>query len=346
MIKTGIASYGMSGKLFHAPFVHNHPGYELAAIVERNRDESRRRYPDSTLYRSFEEMLKDDTLQLIIVNTPTHTHYEYCKMALEAGKDIIIEKPFTVTRAEAVELDALARERGRFLTVYQNRRYDGDFRALRDVLQSGRLGEIVEAEFRYDRYRVQHSGKQHKEGTLPGAGLIHDLGAHLIDQALQFFGMPTHVFADIRILRKGSVEANDYFEMLLYYPDNRVRLKSTVMARESLYPFILHGKNGSFLQQRSDMQEESLLKEIEPSLEAWCPDPATDDGILHYMENGESVRKQTRSKAGNYMDYFEDVYQALAHGAPNPVPASDAIMTMTIIDAAKESAAAGRMIAL
>ncbi|MCR6719412.1 MAG: Gfo/Idh/MocA family oxidoreductase [Chitinophagaceae bacterium] len=344
MIKTGIASYGMSGKLFHAPFIANHPGFELTAIVERNRDESRRRYPESKLVRSFDELLADDSLQLIIVNTPSHTHYEYTKAALLAGKHVIVEKPFTVKLAEAIELDELAKSKGLELFVYQNRRYDGDFRAIKEVLESGKLGDIVEAEFRFDRFRIHYSGKPHKEGAMPGAGIVHDLGAHLGDQALQMFGMPDAVFADIRILRKEGVEANDYFEILLFYPDKRVRLKSTVMARESLYAFVVHGNNGSFLQERSDKQEEELLKETEPSLESWCPGPQKPDGILHYMENGQSVRNETTSKPGNYMGYFDDVYKALTQGAPNPVPASDAIKTMTIIEKAFESAAAGKIV--
>ena len=346
MIKTGIASYGMSGKLFQAPFIANHPGFELTAIVERNREESRRRYPNSKLYRSFEEMLTDESLQLVIVNTPSHTHYEYTKAALLAGKDVIVEKPFTVKLAEAIELDELTKSLGRSLFVYQNRRYDGDFRAIREAVESGKLGDIVEAEFRYDRFRTGYSGKPHKEGTLPGAGIVHDLGAHLGDQALQLFGMPEAVFADIRILRKDGVQANDYFEILLYYPDKRVRLKSTVMARESIYAFVVHGNNGSFLQQRSDMQEEELLKETEPSLNNWCPSPQKPDGILHYMEDGQSVRLETTSKAGNYMGYFDDVYKALTQGAPNPVPPSDAIKTMTLIEKAFESAAAGKVVKL
>lgn len=343
MILTGIASYGMSGKLFHAPFIQNHPGFELAAIVERNRDESRRRYPKSKLYRSFEEMLSDDSLQLIIVNTPSHTHYEYTKAALQAGKDVIVEKPFTVHLHEAVELEQLASSSGRSLFVYQNRRYDGDFRAIREVLQSGKLGDIVEAEFRYDRYRTAYSGKPHKEGDLPGAGIAHDLGAHLVDQAIQLFGMPEGVFADLRVLRK-DVKANDYFEFLLYYSGKRVRLKSTVMARESVYPYVIHGTNGSFLQERSDKQEEELLKETEPSLDTWCPGPQKPDGILHYMENGQSVRLETTSRPGNYMGYFDDVYKSLTQGAPNPVPASDAVKTMKVIGMALESARTGAIV--
>lgn len=341
-IRTGIASYGMSGKLFQAPFVANHPGFELAAIVERHQNESRRRYPDSKLYRSFEEMLGDESLQLIVVNTPVQTHFEYTRAALLAGKDVVVEKPFTVALSEAKELEKIAKETGKFLSVYQNRRYDGDFRAIKNVLDSGKLGEIVEAEFRYDRYRTQYSGKPHKEGALPGAGILHDLGAHLLDQSIQLFGVPEKIFADVRILRTDGVEANDYFEVLLYYPQNRVRLKSTVMARESVYAYVVHGRNGSFLQQRSDQQEELLLKEVEPQLTDWCPEPTAPDGILHFMENGEAVRQLTTSRSGNYMGYYEDVYRALTGQAPNPVPAADAIKSMTLIELAMESSRQGK----
>ena len=229
-IKTGICSYGMSGKLFHAPFIQAHPGYELTAIVERNRNDSRERYPDSVLSRSFEELLSMDNLQLIVVNTPVQTHFDYAKQAIEAGKSVIVEKPFTVTSGEAAILAQLAKERNVFLSVYQNRRYDGDYRAIKNVVEQNLLGELKEVEMRFDRYRPGYSGKEHKEGRLPGAGSLHDLGAHLIDQALQLFGWPLQLFADIRRLRK-DVEANDYFELLLYYPSLRVRIKSTIFAR-------------------------------------------------------------------------------------------------------------------
>ena len=143
-IKTGICSYGMSGKLFHAPFIQAHPGYELTAIVERNRNDSRERYPDSVLSRSFEELLSMDNLQLIVVNTPVQTHFDYAKQAIEAGKSVIVEKPFTVTSGEAVILAQLAKERNVFLSVYQNRRYDGDYRAIKNVVEQKLLGELKE----------------------------------------------------------------------------------------------------------------------------------------------------------------------------------------------------------
>lgn len=336
IIRTGIASFGMSGKLFHAPFIGSHPGFELAAIVERHREESREKYPDSRLYRSFEEMISDPRLGLIVVNTPVQTHFEYARIAIMAGKAVVVEKPFTVTEKEARELDELSKEHSTFLSVYQNRRYDGDYRALRDVVHSNLLGELREVEMRYDRYRPSCGGKKHKEGNLPGAGTLHDIGSHLIDQALQLFGMPEAVFADIWTMRS-DVAANDYFELLLYYPRMRVRIKGTVIAREAYPAYILHGMKGSFLQQRSDLQEQQLLAGVIPSLESWCPMPDQPDGLLH-TETGEGViRKATTSLPGNYMRYYDDVYKALTRQGTNPVPASDAVKTMQVIDAAMES---------
>ncbi len=345
IINTGICSYGMSGKLFHAPFVDNHPGYELTAIVERHNQESRSRYPHSKLARSVEEMLADDTIELVIVNTPTQTHYDFTKQALLAGKHVIVEKPVTTNAAEAAELDQLAKQKNLHLIVYQNRRYDGDYHAIKEVVDKGWLGEIREVEFRYDRYRTEPSGKAHKEKNLPGAGVLHDLGSHLTDQTLQLFGWPQAVFADIMTLRD-SVESNDYFEMLLFYPRMRVRLKATVVARETVPAFVLQGMNGTFIQERSDLQETELLKGTIPSLEPWCPAPDKADGLLHTLIDGQLVRKETRSTPGNYMGFFEDVYQLLVNGAPNPVPVADAIKTMTVLDAAQQSHHEKRVIKL
>lgn len=346
VIKTGICSYGMSGKLFHAPFIEAHPGFELAAIVERHKEESKERYPRARIVRSFEELIADDSLQLIIVNTPVQTHYDYAKQALLAGKAVVVEKPFTVNAKEAEELDTLAKEKNLFLSVYQNRRYDGDYFAIKEVLDQKLLGEIREAEFRFDRYRTAPSGKMHKEGSLPGAGNLHDLGAHLIDQALQLFGWPQAVFGDTMNMRKLESGANDYFEVLLYYPEMRARIKGTLFAKESYYAYILHGEKGSYLQSRSDVQEAQLLAGVIPGFEIWSPAPAEPDGILHTALNGEDHYKKTTSRPGNYMNYYDAVYKALTGEGPNPVPAADAVKTMKIIDAALESAGTEKVIQL
>lgn len=343
IIHTGICSYGMSGKLFHAPFIQNHPGYELTAIVERHNNDSRERYPNSKIYRSVEELLADDSIELIIVNTPTHLHYENAKAALTAGKNIVIEKPFTVSVKEAEEVTELAKKKSLFLSIYQNRRYDGDYHAIKDVIEKNLLGELREVEIHYDRYRPAGAGKQHKEGDLPGAGIIYDLGPHLIDQSLQLFGWPQALSGDVWKMRD-DVIANDYFEMLLYYPKMRVRLKATCIAREALPSYILQGMKGSFIQQRSDLQEIQLNAGAVPSLKSWCPPPSQPDGLLHTEINGEVIRKELTSTPGNYMNYYDDVYKALTEQAPNPVPAEDGIKTIKIIEAALKSSVEGRTI--
>lgn len=345
IIKTGICSYGMSGKLFHAPFLEAHPGFELSAIVERNRDESRERYPHSTLYRSVEEMLQDESLQLIIVNGPTATHYDQALAVLQAGKHLVMEKPMVLNVQQGEALIALAQQKGLFISVYQNRRYDGDFHAVRDVLDQELIGDLREMEVRFDRFRPHFSGKMHKEGNLPGAGIVYDLSPHLVDQILQLFGWPVALFADITTMR-AEVQAPDYFELLLFYPTFRVRLKATCIARESNYAYVLHGMKGSFLQQRSDLQEQQLLAGVKPSLDAWCKPTAGNDGILHTDINGEAVRKETKSIPGNYMAYYEGVYRALTGQGPNPVPAEEALQNIRIIEAAMQSAAEKRVISL
>ncbi len=333
----------MSGRLFHAPFIQNHPGYELTAIVERHNNDSRERYPESKLYRSVDELIADDSIQLIIINTPTHLHYENAKAALLAGKNIVVEKPFTITVREGEELAALAAKQNLFLSIYQNRRYDGDYHAVKNVIEKKLLGELREVEIRYDRYRPVYGGKVHKEGNLPGAGIIYDLSPHLVDQALQLFGWPQALFADVWKMRDDVVPP-DYFELLFYYPKMRVRLKATCIARETVPAYMLHGMKGSFLQQRSDMQEQQLNAGVVPSLESWCPPPAEPDGLLYTEINGEVIRSHLTSIPGNYMGYYDDLYRALTRQAPNPVPAEDGIKTIRIIEAALQSAAEKRIV--
>jgi predicted dehydrogenase len=335
----------MSGKLFHAPFIQNHPGYELTAIVERHNEESRQRYPKSKLYRSVEELIADESIQLVIINTPTHLHFENAIAALQAGKNIVVEKPFSVSVKRAEEITRLAKSKNLFISIYQNRRYDGDYHAVKEVIDKKLLGELREVEIHYDRYRPAGTGKAHKEGDLPGAGIIYDLSPHLVDQALQLFGWPMAIYGDVWKMRD-DVIANDYFEMLLYYPKMRVRLKATCVAREAIPAYILHGMKGSFIQQRSDLQEIQLNAGATPSLQSWCPPPDHPDGLLHTEVNGEVIRKELTSIPGNYMYYYDDVYKALTGQAPNPVSAEDGIKTIKIIEAALRSSAEGRSINL
>ena len=323
-----LCSFGMSGRVFHAPFIDQHPHLNLYAVVERHRSESRELYPKSKLYRSVAEMLQDPLVDVVVVNTPVQTHYEYAKEALLAGKHVLVEKPFTVTAEEARALDTLAKEKGKLLMVYQNRRYDGDYLKVKEIVKSGVLGELKEVEIRFDRFRDSISAKAHKETAESGGGALYDLGAHLIDQALQLFGKPIKTYADLGYLRKGT-QTDDYFEVICFYNNQlRVRLKSTTFALERQWGYVLHGTKGSFLQQRFDGQETALVAGTIPAPTPWLPNIQEPNGILHTLEN----RTLTTAQHGNYWQFYEDFYQALIGKKENPVPASEAIEVINIID--------------
>ena len=345
LVKVGLCAFGMSGKVFHAPFIKEHSGFILSAVVERNKQESRIQYPESTLYRSVEEMLQSD-VDVVVVNTPVQTHYEYAKMALNAGKNVIIEKPFTTNVAEAQELVELAEEKKLFLSVYQNRRFDRDYQQVQKILSEGYLGNIKEVEIRFDRFRTIPGAKAHKEDPAkPGSGSLHDLGAHLIDQAVQLFGVPEKLFADVFSM-KGKTFANDYFEILLYYKnDLRVRLKSSVFSKEAHYAYAIHGDKGSFLQERTDEQESELAAGAIPVFEEDWTKPLTEnDGILNYLnENSESERILTKSEPGNYMNYYHQIYEHIVFQQPLPSPGAEIIINMKLIEAAEESSRSERV---
>ena len=344
-IRTALLSFGMSGKVFHAPFINLHEGFELVGAWERNKQSIGAAYSGTKTYTTLESLLADDSIRLVIVNTPTYTHFEYAKLALLAGKDIVVEKAFTSTLAEAIELKELAEKQNKKIGVFQNRRWDSDFKTVQKVIEEGWLGEIAEAEFHFDRYNLQLSPKTHKEIPSPGAGTLKDLGPHVIDQALVLFGMPTHVFADLRITRKESV-VDDYFEILLYYPNARVRLKAGFIVREAVPSFVVHGYQGSFLKSRADVQEPNLLNGMRPNLTDWGTEPASEAGLLHVEKNGETVRERVPSLQGNYYDYYNGVYQSLTQDIAMPVTVDDGIRVMTIIEAAIKSSSTKRVIEL
>ena len=349
LVNVGLCAFGMSGKVFHAPFIKEHPGFFLKGIVERTKQDSKELYPSATIYKSIDELLSDDSIDLIVVNTPIQTHFEIAKKALEAGKNVIVEKPFTIDVNEAIELTELAKEKELFISVYQNRRFDRDFLQVKNILDKGKLGTIKEAEIRFDRYRTTSSGKDHKENpNLPGSGSVHDLGAHLVDQAIQLFGFPQHVFADVFSM-KGVEYSNDYFEILLYYKnDLRVRLKSSVFTKEDHFAYKIHGEKGSFLQERTDNQEAELVSGIQPIYdEQWQKPLQKSDGILNYLNSeNETIRIETESSAGDYMNYYQEIYEHIVFRKPLPSPASEIIQNMKIIDGALVSSDLGKKISL
>ncbi|MFL5808126.1 MAG: Gfo/Idh/MocA family oxidoreductase, partial [Flavisolibacter sp.] len=323
-INTAILSFGMSGQIFHAPFIEVHKGFNFYSVWERSKNIAESRYPNVKTVRSLDELLNDPKVELVVVNTPNYSHYEYAKKALHAGKNVVVEKPFTVTVKEGEELIGLAKQKGKLLSVYQNRRYDSDYKVIKKIVQSGWLGEIVEAEFHYDRYNEQLSPKLHKEIPGPGTGGLYDLGSHLIDQALQLFGKPSSIFADIRILRPLS-KVPDYFEILFYYPKLRIRLHSSYLVREPLPAYAVHGTKGSFIKSKTDVQEAALLEGKIPGGPDWGKEPESEKGFLHTERDGKLVKEHITSDQGNYLDYYEGIFQALRNNKPAPVSAEDGL---------------------
>lgn len=344
-IKTALLSFGMSGKVFHAPFLEAQGGFDLAGAWERSKEEIKLHYPNTVRYPSFESILNDPGIELIIVNTPTYTHFDYAKQALLAGKHVVVEKAFTTTVAEAEELKSIAEKQNKKLAVFQNRRWDSDFKTVQQILNSGKLQDIVEVTFSFDRFNPLLSPKQHKETPGPGAGVVNDLGPHLIDQALLLFGMPEAIFADISITRQHS-RVDDYFEILLYYPHHRVRLKAGYFVKEFGPAYILHARNGSFVKSRSDRQEPRLLAGEKPTLPDWGIEPETEQGILHYLKDGETVRERIPTLAGNYLSFYEGIYKSIVHNEALPVTAQDGINVMRIIESAFQSSKEKRVIEL
>jgi predicted dehydrogenase len=335
----------MSGWVFHAPFINVHPGFTFYGVWERSKNLAAEKYPGVKTFRSLDELLKDDAIELVVVNTPNFTHYDYTKKALLAGKHVIVEKPFTVEIAEGEELIELATTQNKMLSVYHNRRYDSDYRTVSKVVKENLLGEIVEAEIHFDRFKEELSPKIHKEIPGPGTGVLYDLGSHLIDQALQLFGMPEAVFADILALRTIS-KVEDYFELLLYYPNLRVRLKATYVAKETVAATVIHGTKGSFLKPKADVQEDMLQAGTSPDAENWGTEYETGKGLLHVSKGGKDVRELITSERGNYMGYYDGIYETIRNKKPVPVAAEDGLNVIKIIKAAMQSSGEKKVITL
>jgi scyllo-inositol 2-dehydrogenase (NADP+) len=335
-IRTGLVSYGMSGMVFHAPLLYANKNFELSKIVERSRQESVKKYPDVTIVRSIEELCIDDSLELVVINTPDHTHYEFCKQALEHSKNVIVEKPFTLKYREAAELVELAAKKNLMLTVFQNRRWDGDFLTARKVIDQKLLGRLVSYEAHFDRYRNFIQEDTWKEDAKTGTGTLYNLGSHLIDQALVLFGKPESVVADIRALRDGSA-VDDTFELWLQYPDVKVTVAASYLVREPGPRYSLHGTDGSWLKWGIDPQEDDLKMGKIPGSEGWGKEPPEDYGLLHTTIDGKDLKEKLPTEPGNYPAFYENVHKVLRENGTLAVKAEESAMVTRIIEAAFES---------
>ncbi|MCS7067747.1 MAG: oxidoreductase [Meiothermus sp.] len=338
-IHTALIGYGMAGRVFHAPVIQAVPGLRLVTIQSSQPEQVRSDWPEVWVSQTFREVVENPQIDLVVIATPNHTHFELAQSALQAGKHVVVDKPFTLTAAEARILQEEARSRGRFLSVFQNRRWDGDYLTLRKLLYQGTLGEAIYFESRFDRYRPEVQNRW-REQAGPGSGLWYDLGPHLLDQALELFGRPLAVYADLARQRE-QAQTPDYVHVLLRYPRLRVVLHASALVPGGSPRFMVHGTLASFVSSGLDGQEALLKQGLRPGAAGWAPEPC--EGWLYHPHR---AAERVPMEPGDYRRYYEGVRDAIRQEGPNPVPPEQAVRLMEVLEAALKSAQEGREIPL
>lgn len=332
-IVTALLAYGMSGKLFHAPFVKANPGFDFKGVLEHNTKRVHADYPEVKSYDSYQEILDNPEIELIIVNTPSNTHVDYSRKALLAGKDILVEKPFAPTVSEAKEIFDLGKKLGRKVMVYQNRRFSSDFAVTRDIIKSGVLGDIIEVHLRYDRYRPAIGPKVFKETPIPAAGIVYDLAAHLLDQTICIFGKPSNFSKTLGVYRDNSL-VDDYGHIHLTYPNQvNVFITTSLLVADQQPGIIIHGTKGSFVKAFCDKQEEQLMAGMKPGDIGFGDEDPGKEGILTIMnEAGEKRVELVTSAKGKYMDLFDSVIDTVRKGVAFPIKESEVLTQIEILE--------------
>lgn len=326
-VNVALVGFGFSGSTFHAPFLNILEEYNLTYVVSSNSEKVRKSLPNVRVESDLTKVLRDSTIDLVVIATPNTTHYELAKASLEAGKHVLVDKPFTVHSREAQDLIEIANRQRRIVTVYHNRRWDGDFLTLKKLLSEKILGEVYLYEAHFHRYRPLPNPKRWKEDSALGSGILYDLGAHLIDQALQLFGLPDTINADILTQRPGAI-ADDYFHLTLKYGTKRVLLKASNLVCNPGPRYQIHGTQGSFLKNGMDPQEQDLIAGKNPLDKSWGQGREEDEGILSI--NQQHMRLPTIP--GNYATFYKSLAKAIYNNSLPPVLAVEAHDVMKLIE--------------
>lgn len=345
-IGVGIIGYGLAGRVFHAPFVSAVPGLKLEAFVERKTDEAHRAYPATRTHRSVDEMLRDPKIDLVVVATPNETHYALAKQALEAGKHVVVDKPFAETSTQAEELIALAKKQGKVLAPFHNRRWDGDFLTVKKVLAGGQLGRLVTFESHFDRFKPIPRDHSWKEAANPANGMLMDLGPHLVDQALALFGTPKMVTASVRNDREASA-VEDAFDIVLTYDKLLVFCRAAMLACQAAPRFLLHGTAGSFRKWGLDPQETAIAAGAKvPRLgepQEWlCEDESLWGELVVapvLTAPGTLVRTRVQTDCGDYRGFYVNVRDAIGGTAKLEVTPEAGLAVARVLEAARKSSA-------
>lgn len=313
-IVTAMLAYGMSGKVFHAPFLATNSGFELYGVLERNDKKAVLDYPKIKSFSSIDDLLSDETIELIVVNTPNNTHFDYAKQALEANKHVLIEKPATSTVEEFETLLSFAEKVNKKVFVYHNRRWSSDISSAKKIIESGKLGEIIEVHLRFDRYRSAIGVKSFKENPLPSSGIWYDLGSHLIDQAISIFGKPIKNYGYKNSYRENS-QVDDFAFMHIEFPNKvNVFITTSMLVADAQAGIIIHGTKGSFIKEFCDEQENQLVNGMSPIDADFGIEKSNKEGKLTYFdENNEQITELIPSKKGDFNQLFNELYQSIRH---------------------------------
>jgi predicted dehydrogenase len=348
VIKTAVIGYGLAGSVFHAPIVSCLEEFDLKAIYTKDSIRSaaaRERYHDTAIVSDVGEIFRDESIELVIVASLNAYHYELAEKAILAGKNVIVDKPITIRSQDADRLIALAEEKNVMLSVYQNRRWDGDFLTVKKVKESGMLGRIVEFESRFDKFRNSNKGNWREENA-PGSGQLYDLGPHLIDQALDLFGLPSAVTADIRTQRE-CAKTIDNFELILHYDGLKVTLKVGMLVKIPAPRFTLIGENGSFVKYGLDVQEDDLASGFTPqNLTNWGQEPEAQYGRISAIAGGVDFDGTVISEPGDYREYLKNIHQVLTGGGELIVKPQQSANNIRIIEQAIRSSEERRTVDL
>ncbi len=334
-IPVALIGYGNAGKTFHAPLIAATPGLRLACIASSQGQAVAADWPAARVVADPLAAIHAPDVELVVIASPNDTHAPLAAAALAAGKHVVVDKPFTVELAEARQLIRLAGRHGRLLSVFHNRRWDADFLALRALLADGRIGRPTQLESRFERFRPEVR-QRWREQAVAGGGLWYDLGPHLVDQALQLFGLPDGVSARFAIQRDGA-ETDDWVQVDLDYGRLQVTLRASMLVAGGMPRFVAHGTAGSWVKYGLDCQEEQLKAGLCPGAPDWGLDPQAP--TLYAAAGPASAAPLPR---GDYPAYYAAIHTALRDGGPNPVPPHQALAVMAVIDAARRSARNGR----
>ncbi len=339
-IKTAVIGYGFSAQTFHIPFITSLKEFELTAISTSKQQQLQEDWPLIQHFDSAEALITSSDAELVIITAPNDVHFQLAKAALENGKHVIIEKPFVTKVEDGEVLIALAKEKGLMLSIYHNRRWDGDFLTVKKMIDEQRFGELKHFESHFDRFRPVVR-ERWKEQAADGGGILFDLGSHLLDQSITLFGLPDAITADCRVTRKGSNNV-DYFHLLLHYSTHLVVLHGDMISAGENKRFTIKGTGGCYEKLGIDPQEQYLVSGVMPVNEDWSAESPSQYGNF-YDEQGCT---HVPTVKGCYQEYYHQVAKAIRQGATCPVKAEDALLNIKLIELALESSRLGKKIQL